>query len=208
MWLNHLGHKPPGNMEGHCCSNGANLPILRYPSFCFVHCITDWHAVSKEIFIKVTQFSSPTSVSIRHSVLPYISPFHIHSISHLFNFILHAQFSSSTISPSPPSYVSVQPGAVSKKYNRLLQRLNGRGSALPATAYRLDDRGVGARVPVGSRILTSPHHADWFWGPLNLLHWGKSCRSVKLTAHLQLVPRSRKRESIHPLPHTYSWRSA
>jgi hypothetical protein len=27
---------------------------------------------------------------------------------------------------------------------------------------------------------------------------------VKLTSHLQLVPRSRKRGSIHPLPHTHS----
>jgi hypothetical protein len=31
---------------------------------------------------------------------------------------------------------------------------------------------------------------------------------VKLTAHLQLVPRSRKCGSIHPLPHTPSWHSA
>jgi hypothetical protein len=29
-----------------------------------------------------------------------------------------------------------------------------------------------------------------------------------VTAHLQLVPRSRKRGSIHPLPYTSSWRSA
>jgi hypothetical protein len=31
---------------------------------------------------------------------------------------------------------------------------------------------------------------------------------VKLSTHLQLVPRSRKRRSIHPLPHSSSWRSA
>jgi hypothetical protein len=31
---------------------------------------------------------------------------------------------------------------------------------------------------------------------------------VKLTTHLQLVPRSRKCGSIHPLPYTSSWRSA
>jgi hypothetical protein len=30
---------------------------------------------------------------------------------------------------------------------------------------------------------------------------------VKLTTHLQLVPRSRKCGSIYPLPHTPSWRS-
>jgi hypothetical protein len=33
-------------------------------------------------------------------------------------------------------------------------------------------------------------------------------RGVKLTTHLQLVPRSRKCGSIHPFPHTPSWRSA
>jgi hypothetical protein len=32
-------------------------------------------------------------------------------------------------------------------------------------------------------------------------------RGVKLTTHLQLVPRSRKCGSIHPLPHTSSWRN-
>lgn len=35
--------------------------------------------------------SSPFQpVSIRHSVLPYFSPFHVHSILHPFNFIFHA----------------------------------------------------------------------------------------------------------------------
>jgi hypothetical protein len=29
-----------------------------------------------------------------------------------------------------------------------------------------------------------------------------------LTTYLQLIPRSRKLESIHPLPHTPSWRNA
>jgi hypothetical protein len=37
---------------------------------------------------------------------------------------------------------------------------------------------------------------------------GYSGRGVKLTTHLQLVPMSRKCRSIHPLPHTPSWRSA
>jgi hypothetical protein len=37
---------------------------------------------------------------------------------------------------------------------------------------------------------------------------GFYCRGVKLTTHLQLVPRSRKCGSIHPLPHMPSWRSA
>jgi hypothetical protein len=36
---------------------------------------------------------------------------------------------------------------------------------------------------------------------------GIAAGSVKLTIHLQLVPRSRIRGSIHPLLHTASWRS-
>jgi hypothetical protein len=32
-----------------------------------------------------------------------------------------------------------------------------------ATAYGLDDRGVGVRVPVGSRIFSSPRRPDQLW---------------------------------------------
>jgi hypothetical protein len=38
-----------------------------------------------------------------------------------------------------------------------------------ATGYGLDDRGVGVRVPVGSRIISSPRRPDRLWGPPNLL---------------------------------------
>jgi hypothetical protein len=41
------------------------------------------------------------------------------------------------------------------------------------------------------------------WYGVFFFPWG-----MKLTTHLQLVLRSRKRGSIHPLPHTSSWRSA
>jgi hypothetical protein len=41
-----------------------------------------------------------------------------------------------------------------------------------ATGYGLDDRKVGVRVPVGSRIITSPCHPDRLWGPPNLLYNG------------------------------------
>jgi hypothetical protein len=40
------------------------------------------------------------------------------------------------------------------------------------TAYGLVDRGVGVRVPVGSRIFISQDRLDRIWGPLNLLSNG------------------------------------
>jgi hypothetical protein len=62
------------------------------------------------------------------------------------------------------------------------------------------------RVPVGSRIFSSPRrpHRLWYWG---LFPTGQSGRGVKLTTRLQLMQRSRKRGSINRLPHT-SWTSA
>jgi hypothetical protein len=35
--------------------------------------------------------------------------------------------------------------------------------------YGLDDRGVDVRVPVGSRIFSSPRRPDRLWGPPNLI---------------------------------------
>jgi hypothetical protein len=43
-----------------------------------------------------------------------------------------------------------------------------------ATAYGLDDKGVGVRVPVGSRIFSSPIRSDRLWGPI-LLYNGYRC---------------------------------
>jgi hypothetical protein len=40
------------------------------------------------------------------------------------------------------------------------------------TACGLDDRGVGVRVPVRSRIFTSGHCPDQLWGSLSLLSSG------------------------------------
>jgi hypothetical protein len=37
-----------------------------------------------------------------------------------------------------------------------------------ATGYGLDDRRVGVRVPVGSKIFSSARRRDRFWGPPNL----------------------------------------
>jgi hypothetical protein len=41
-----------------------------------------------------------------------------------------------------------------------------------ATGYGLDERGVGVRVPVGSKIFSSPHRPERLWGPQNLLSSG------------------------------------
>jgi hypothetical protein len=38
-----------------------------------------------------------------------------------------------------------------------------------AAGYGLDDRRVGVRVPVGSRIFSSPRRPDRVWGPSSLL---------------------------------------
>jgi hypothetical protein len=72
------------------------------------------------------------------------------------------------------------------------------------TGYGLDDRGVGVRVPVGSRIFSTtsrpalpPTQPPIQWVPGVPFPGVK--RSVKLSTHLQLVPRSRKYGSIHPL---------
>jgi hypothetical protein len=47
---------------------------------------------------------------------------------------------------------------------------NSRSSAVDiATRYELDDRQVGVRVPIRSRIFTSPYRPDRLWGPPNLL---------------------------------------
>jgi hypothetical protein len=102
-------------------------------------------------------------------------------------------------------------------FKTLSKNHRSRNSAVGiATGYGLDDRGVVVRVPAGSRIFSSPRRPVRLWGSPSLLsngYWGlfprgESGRGVTLTTHLQLAPRSRKRGSIHPLPHTSSWRSA
>jgi hypothetical protein len=85
-----------------------------------------------------------------------------------------------------------------------------------ATGYGMDDRGVGDRFPVRSRIFYSPCLPNRLWGPPNLLSNGYRgllpCgvkRPGRETDHSS--PNNaevKKSEPVHPLPHTLSWHSA
>jgi hypothetical protein len=94
-------------------------------------------------------------------------------------------------------YILVHSFEIHIDYVRYIGRDSAGGIA---TGYGLTDLGVGVRVPVLSIIFTSPCCPDRLWGQTSLLSngyrglfpRGYSGRSVKLTTHLQLVPRSRK----------------
>jgi hypothetical protein len=58
-------------------------------------------------------------------------------------------------------------------YNSLLWMSQDSTVGMP-TGYGLDDAGVRVRVPVGSRILSSPRSSNRLWGPPSLLSNG--CR--------------------------------
>jgi hypothetical protein len=81
-----------------------------------------------------------------------------------------------------------------------------------ATGYGLDGQGGGSSSPgrvnnfhlsISSRPALGSTQPPIKWVPGSLSR-GKSGRGVKLTTHLQLVPRSRKFGSIHPLPYLIS----
>jgi hypothetical protein len=69
-----------------------------------------------------------------------------------------------------------------------------------ATGYGLDGRGVGVRVPVGSRIFSSQHSPDHFGTHPASYPMGTRSSLPGGKAPLQLVPRSRKSGSMHPPP--------
>jgi hypothetical protein len=64
-------------------------------------------------------------------------------------------------------------GALSDERTGLSFIMGSRDSVVGiATGYALEDRGFGVRVPVGSRIFSSPRRPDRFWGPRDLLSNG------------------------------------
>jgi hypothetical protein len=76
-----------------------------------------------------------------------------------------------------------------------------------ATGYGLDDRGVGVRVPVGSRIFSS-RRPDRLWGPTNLLYSGVK-RLRREADHSPPASTEVKKIWIYTsTSHTPSWRSA
>jgi hypothetical protein len=90
-------------------------------------------------------------------------------------------------------------------YFRVLLSLSGvrYGSCLGPSIINIFIYDVLHIVQTGSGV----HPTSYKMGT-GALSRGLSGRGVKLTTHLQLVPRSRKCGSIHPLPHTSSWRNA
>jgi hypothetical protein len=79
------------------------------------------------------------------------------------------------------------------------------GAKIMQFIWRLDDRGLRVSSPgrvknflfSPSRPVLVPTQLPFQW-----VQGGKAAQGVKLTTHLQLVSRSRKRGSIHPLPHS------
>jgi hypothetical protein len=103
----------------------------------------------------------------------------------------------------------------SKYLDIKLQFMRSRNSVVGiATGYGLDDRGVGVRVPVGSRILFSTLSRPALRSTLRPIQWVPWALSQGLKRpgneadhSPPAVPRSRKHGSIHPLPHMPLWRS-
>jgi hypothetical protein len=60
------------------------------------------------------------------------------------------------------------------RYFLMLIQVKGAGIAqqVQRLAYGLENRGVGVRVPVGSRIFSSSELPAWLWGSSSLLYDG------------------------------------
>jgi hypothetical protein len=70
--------------------------------------------------------------------------------------------------------------------------------------YGLEDSGAGVRVPLNSRMFSSPCRLHLFCGLPSIFFIGAGGggypRRLQLITHIQLVPRSSNRGSIHPVP--------
>jgi hypothetical protein len=64
------------------------------------------------------------------------------------------------------------PKKLIKQITRNVNNIGSVEEAGIAIGYGLDDREVGVRVPVGSRIVSSPRRPNRLWGPPNLLSNG------------------------------------
>jgi hypothetical protein len=70
-------------------------------------------------------------------------------------------------------YQTVQTVTIYKTDNYISLLMRSLDSSVGiATSYGLDDRGVGVRVPVGSRIFSSPRRPNQLWDSPNLLSNG------------------------------------
>jgi hypothetical protein len=78
-----------------------------------------------------------------------------------------------------------------------------------AAGYGLDDRVIEVRVPVGSRIFTSPRRPDRLWGPPTSYAMGTGVKRPRSGSDYTppTIIEAEKTWSIYPLPHTPSWRS-
>jgi hypothetical protein len=66
-------------------------------------------------------------------------------------------------------------GLIRREYKQNWEQRGSKDNSVGiATGYGLDDRGIGVRVPVGSRIFSSPQRAypRRLWGPPSLLFNG------------------------------------
>jgi hypothetical protein len=106
-------------------------------------------------------------------------------------------------------FVVNKPKSILLRYVKI--SLSRDSAVVITTGYVLDGGGVGVTFPVGVR----------YFSLLNLVQTGSGAYpasysmdtvgfapGVKLTIHLQLVPRLVIHGSIHPLPYTTSWHSA
>jgi hypothetical protein len=157
------------------------------------------------------------SESQMHSILFFLIVSCRYSVCRVYH-ILTLHFSSKTIiwaeswlAPLPPSRISLT--IVIFTYHLYLSQLPllniSRDSTVSAaTVYWMDDWGAGVRVPVESRIFFSPKLPDRFWGPASYQNGTGIKRPGPDSNHWPTESRASKHGSIHPVPHTDSWRSA